>query len=339
MKKVTDSVMLTAAISLLFLSGCGSTDTSYNKYPDIVLILIDTIRADHLSINGYYRETTPVLDSLASSGTVFTRVQGQSSWTLPAMTSILTGLSQRSHGAGNTGGILYGIDPAFPTIPHLVKHEAGYQTAAFFNVIFMNENFGFQQSFDYFDCHGFENSPDLRNAEETVSDYLEWYDANRDSTRPLFSAIHFFDPHLPYDAPQPWDTLYSNPKADRLFNKFWGSENDVLELNRGLVEIDSTSLAIMIGLYDAELSFTDSQIGRLITELRNRNAADNTVFIIIGSNGEEFLEHGGMGHGYTLYQEVLNVPLIISGRNIPVAVNNEMAAQMDIMPIILECWG
>ncbi len=337
MKKVTNAVMLAATISLLFLSGCGSTDTSYNKYPDIVLILIDTIRADHLSVNGYYRETTPVLDSLASTGTIFTRVQGQSSWTLPAMASVLTGLSQRSHGAGNTNGILCGIDPAFPTITHFIKHEAGYQTAAFFNVIFMNENFGFQQSFDYFDCHSFETTP--RNAEETVSDYLEWYDASRDSTKPLFSAIHFSDPHLPYDAPQPWDTLYSNPKADGIFNKFWGSENDILELNSGHVEIDSTSLAIMIGLYDAELSFTDSQIGRLITELSSRNATVNTVFIIVGGNGEEFLEHGGMGHGYTLYQEILNVPLIISGRNIPIAVNNRLTAQTDIMPIILGMLG
>lgn len=339
MKKLLNDLTFFVIIPFLILSGCGSKDNSLNKYPDIVLVLIDTIRADHLSVNGYYRETTPVLDSLAASGTIWTRVQSQSGWTLPAMATIMTGLSQRAHGAGWINGNFYGIDPAFPTIPHLMKRAAGYQTAAFFNDIFMNENCGFHNGFDYFDCQYYPDNATLRNAEETVDDYLDWYDANRDSEKPLFTAINFFDPHLPYCPPHPWDTLYSNPKADPIFNKFWGSMNDVLDFNQGLVEIDSTQLEIMIGLYDAELAFTDDQIGRLISELDARGTLENTVFIVIGDHGEEFLEHGGMGHGHTLYQELLNVPLIISGRNISVGVNDEVTAHMDILPTILGILG
>lgn len=339
MKKLANVLMLVAVTPLLIMSGCGSKDTSLNKYPDIVLVLIDTIRADHLSVNGYCRETTPVLDSLAASGTIWTRVQSQSGWTLPAMTSIMTGLSQRSHGAGHSNGEFYGIDPALPTIPLLLKRGAGYQTAAFYNVIFMNEDFGFHQGFDHFDCQGFTGMASLRNAEETVNDYIDWYDANRDSTKPLFTAIHFFDLHLPYSPPHPWDTLYSNPKADTLFNKFWGTMDDVLDFNQGLVEMDSTQLEIMIGLYDGEMAFTDNQIGRLISELESRGTLENTVFIIIGDHGEEFLEHGGMGHGHTLYQELLNIPLIISGRYIPAGVNDAVAAQIDILPTLLVMLG
>ena len=339
MKHLTGALLFVLIIPVLILSGCGGRDTCLSRYPDIVLILIDTARADHLSMNGYHRETTPVLDSLASGGTIWTRVQGQSSWTLPAMASIMTGLSQRSHGAGYYHDTFYGIDTALPTIPLMIKRGAGYQTAAFFNTVFMNEDFGFSQGFDHFDCQGSPGKANLRNAEETVTDFLQWYDAHRDSTKPLFSAIHFLDPHLPYSPPPPWDTLYSDPKSDDLFNIYWGRGNDVLDLNQGLVEMSSTQLEIMVGLYDSELAFTDSQIGRLLSELKARGTLQNTVFVIVGDHGEEFQEHGGFGHGHTLYQEILNVPLIISGRSIPTGVNDEVVAQIDILPTIMGISG
>ena len=339
MKKNTGALLFVFIIPVLILCGCGGEDTSLSRYPDIVLILIDSARADHLSINGYFRETTPVLDSLASSGTFWTRVQGQSSWTLPAMASIMTGLSQRAHGAGYYNDTFYGVDTSLPTIPMMLKRNAGYQTAAFFNGVFMSEDFGFHQGFDFFDCQYTPGKANVRNAEETVNDFLQWYDAHRDSAKPLFSAIHFFDPHLPYSPPSPWDTLYSDPKSDNLFNIFWGRRNDVPNLNHGLVEMNSAQLEIMVGLYDGELAFTDSQIGRLLSELEARGTLQNTVFVIVGDHGEEFLDHGGFGHGHTLYQEILNVPLIISGRSIPIGVNDEVVAQIDILPTILGISG
>ncbi len=335
MKKLILILILILIIPVLNLSGCGGGESFSSRYPDIVLILIDNIRADHLSINGYYRETTPVLDSLASCGTIWTRVQGQSSWTLPAMATIMTGLTQHAHGAGVFNGAFYGIDAALPTIPLLIKRGAGYQTAAFYNVILMSEDFGFNQGFDHFDCQGLAGKASSRNARDTVNDYLIWYDANRDPSKPLFAAIHFFDPHLPYSPPHPWDTLYSDPKSDTLFNEFWGDRNDVQDLNQGLVGMDSAQLEIMLGLYDSELAFTDNQIGRLISEIKTRGTLENTVFIIVGDHGEEFMEHDGMGHGHTLYQELLDVPLIISGPGIPVGVNDELVAQMDILPTVL----
>lgn len=339
MKRPTAVLKFIVFITLLNLSGCGGGDAALSRYPDIILILIDTIRADHLSINGYCRETTPVLDSLASCGTIWTRMQGQSSWTLPAMATIMTGLSQRTHGAGCYNGNFYGIDPTLPTIPHMIKRGAGYQTAAFFNIIFMNEDFDFHHGFDYFDCQNYPDDASIRNARETVDDYLEWYDEYRDTTKPLFTAIHFLDPQLPYSPPHPWDTLYSDPKTDSVFNKFWGTRDDVLDLNNGRIEMDSTQLEIMVGLYDSELAFTDSQIGRLISELEARGTLTNTVFVIVGDHGEELLDHNGFGHGHTLYQELLDVPLIISGRCIPAGVSDEVAAQVDVLPLILGIVG
>jgi len=325
-----------AILSLFIFIGCGGENPTQVKYPDIVLILIDSIRPDHMSLYGYHRETTPVLDSLAYIGTTWSRVQGQSSWTLPAMASIMTGLSPRGHSAGYENGNFYGIDPALPTIPLLIARGAGYQSTAFFNVVFLNETFGFHHGFDHFDCHGSWGDTDIRDAEETVNDYLEWYDSSRDTAKPLFSAIHFSDPSLPYNPPSPWNSLFTDPHSDDLFNMSWGSRYDLLDLNGSRVEMDSVQLEIITGLYDSELAFTDNQIGRLISEMNARGTLDNTLFMIVGVHGEELLDHGGFGHGHTLYQEILNVPLIISGWDIPAGtIEPDVVTQTDLLPTIL----
>jgi choline-sulfatase len=326
-----------ALLQLLVLAGCGGTAISGN--PDIVLIIIDSIRSDHMSVNGYGRETTPVIDSLAANGTIWTRTQAQSCWTLPSMASVLTGLPQRSHGAGFTDGQIFGIDQALPTLPLLLKRSARYQTAAFFNSTVVGEALGFQGGFDHFDCQGFLGKEEIRDAGMTVDDFLEWYDSGRDPDRPLFVAFQFFDPHLPYSPPSPYDRLFGDPKADPLFNPFWGSRNQVDCVNRGAVRMSDEQLEIMVGLYDGELAFTDRQIGRLISGLGDRGALHNTVFVVIGSQGEELLDHGGFGHGHTLYQELLDVPMIISGSGIPISVRNDVAAQIDILPTLLGLTG
>lgn len=333
-------VSAAGAVCLLFLlAGCGGEEVDRGN-PDIVLILVDGLRYDHLSMNGYFRQTTPVMDSLAEAGAVWIRAQAQSSWTLPSVASVITGLSQRSHQAGFTGGSFLGIDPALMTLPLMMQRRGGYQTTGMFNVRFLSEDLGFQQGFDHFDCHGLTRKPELRNAFETVDDYLCWYDSAREPESPLFSVVHFFDLHLPYSPPSPWDTLYSDPKADPVFNRFWGcNRDDVYRLGWGGGEMDSAQLDIMVGLYDSELNYTDAQIGRLISGLRDRNGIDNTVFIILGTHGEELMDHGRMGHGHSLYQELLHVPLIISGTGIEQAEYGSVAAHYDILPTLLTLIG
>jgi arylsulfatase A-like enzyme len=334
MKSSIRLLMAALAVSpVIWQFGCGGTETVGD--PDVVLILLDTFRSDHMSMNGYHRNTTPVIDSLAGRGTTWTRVQAQSCWTLPSMASILTGLSPRSHAAGKFSGAYYGIDQALFTLPLMLKRRAGYQTAAFFNSDLMSEEFGFDAGFDHFDCQGITGKSDTRNARETVQAFLEWYDASRDAGSPLFAALQFNDPRLPYSPPPPYDTLYSRPKIDPLFNRLWGSRRQVEELSSGYVEISQEQLEILVGLYDGELAFTDAQIGYLISGLARRDALDNTIFVLVAGNGEEFGEHGGFGHGHSLYQELLNVPLVISGRGIPVSIRSEVAAHIDVLPTVL----
>ncbi len=326
-------IAVMAILQILVMSGCGVTERP--EKPDIILVLLDSVRADHMSCYGYQRNTTPVMDSLAAHGAMWTNVQAQSSWTLPAMASILTGLSPRSHYAGCHDGEFYGIDPTLFTIPLMLKRRAGYQTAAIFNSDLMSEKFAFDAGFDYFDCMGIMGKRDLRDAHRTVNEFLSWYDSDRDPQHPLFAALHFNDPHMPYSPPPPYDTLYADPKCDPVFNRKWGTRNDVQRINDGDISPDQRQLDILTGLYDSEISYVDSQLGYLLRQLSDRGSLDNTIFVIISDNGEEFGEHGGFGHGRTLYQEVLGVPLIISGSGIDVAIIDEPAAQYDILPTLL----
>jgi arylsulfatase A-like enzyme len=317
---------------------CGGTPAGSGN-PSILLLLVDTFRSDHMSCSGYGRGTTPVMDSLAAEGAAWLRIQGQSSWTLPAMTTIMTGLTQRSHMAGWRDGAFYGIDPGLPTLA-LLLNARGYQTAAFFNVIFMNEDFGFHRGFEHFDCRGFVGDASTRNAAGTVDDFLAWHDSSRDASRPLFAALHFFDPHLPYAPPEPWRSLFTDPVYAGPFDAGWGGRDDVSEVNSGEVPMDSAGLANLVGLYDGELAFTDHEIGVLLDSLEARGVLDGILVVIIGDHGEEFMEHGGIGHGHTMYQELLTVPLIMAGTPLPNGVDTSMdAAQIDLLPTLLTLAG
>lgn len=338
MNRLCFTIIAGAVFPLLLISACGGGNESAAN-PDILLIVMDSVRPDHLSMNGYHRETTPVLDSLASAGSVWTDMQAQSSWSLPAMASILTGLTQRSHMAGYNDGDFHGIDPSLPTLPLLLQRGARYQTAAFFNSVLMSESFGFSGGFNHFDCSLLAGKDRYRRASGTVDDFLAWYDGQRDPSRPLFALLHFSDPGPPFSPPSPWDTLYADPKADETFNRSWGTGRSSADHDRGQVEIDQAQLAILEGLYDGELSFTDTETGRLIAALRARDGLDNTVIVVTGSHGLEFLDHGGLGSGHTLYQELLHVPLIMSGGGIPRGVRTEVAAQIDILPTLLAIPG
>ena len=292
--------------SVFFLS-CSS-----RSKPNIIIILIDTVRADHLSCYGYERETTPFIDSLAAAGTLALRCQGQASWTLPAMTSILSGRTPVEHGAGRRNGIFYGVAPELPWLPHAF-HAEGYRTAAFFNVIFMNEDFGFHRGFEHFDCQGVASGNSLRKAEHTVNDFLGWLDSS-DGSEPFFAAVHFYDPHIPYDPPAPYDTLYTDPDYQGDYREEWGSGvTEMMAVNSGEVVPSPEDIRNLEALYDGEITYTDSQIGRLLREIRARGFGGNTIVVIVGDHGEEFLEHDGIEHGRTLYQELTHIPLIISG--------------------------
>ncbi|MFO7626254.1 MAG: sulfatase-like hydrolase/transferase [Candidatus Fermentibacteraceae bacterium] len=160
-------------ISSLLVTSCSTPPSK----PNIVLIVIDTLRQDHLGCYGYHRNTSPNIDSLSASGVMFRNVQAQSSWTLPAMASIMTGLSHRVHGTGFWDGAFLALDPSLATLPTIMA-DNGYQTAAFFNVVFLSPEFGFHRGFNVYSCESSVEEGLVRNAEATVNDISDWLNAN-----------------------------------------------------------------------------------------------------------------------------------------------------------------
>lgn len=321
-------------VFLLPACGCGRAPAG----PNVVLIVIDTFRADHTSFFGYYRETTPVLDSLAAAGASWTTFRSQSSWTLPAFASILTGLTPREHLAGRRDGVFYGLDPDIPTIQRLFGN-GGYRTAGFLNVVFLNEDFGFHVGFDHFDCSRFTSRASLRRAGETVDAFLGWLDGLDRDSGPFLALIHFYDPHMPYDPPYPYSDLFTDPGYEGSCDSSWGMVSELMAVNSGTDSIPADGLENLVGLYDGELAYSDAQLGRLLGGIRDRGLGSATVVVVTGDHGEEFLDHGGIEHGRNLFEETLRVPLVMTGPGVPALSFDEPASQIDILPTLTALCG
>ncbi len=326
-----------AAILVLLMTlscGAGSEEPPTRS---VLLVVIDTWRADRLGAASGRVGLTPGIDSLASRGTLFTQFQAQSSWTLPATASILTGRSPREHGAVRREGILYGLSAEIPSLV-TIMHGAGYRTCGLFNVIFLSEDFGFHRGFDSFDSRGVSNRTSQRRADETVDSALAWLDGLQGE--PFLLVVHLYDPHVPYDPPPPYDTMFTDPAYSGSCGSEWGTVSELVAINEGDTTLSAACLANLEGLYDGEVAFTDHHVARLLAGLRSRGLSDSTLVVVTADHGEEFMEHGGVEHGRTLYQEVTRVPLVMSGPGVPAGeVVSEPCCQMDLLPTIGDLVG
>jgi len=314
-----------AALLFAFLVLCSSC-ADHAARPNIVLIIIDTLRADHLGCYGYPRGTSPAIDSLAAHGVLCTDVQAQSSWTLPAVTSILSGLDARSHGAGRTGGDVYAANPGVTWLP-TIMNDHSYQCLGIFNVYLLSEYFSFHRGFGRF-----RNDPlGDGQAAAAVDTAMAWL-LQADPEKPFFLVLHVFDPHDPYDPPPPYDRLYAPDGTMGLTG--WPVSPS------GQMDVSPAVSRHLTDLYDGEIAWIDSQMGRLFRGIHDAPFGDNTVIILTADHGEEFLEHGGVGHGRSMYREILHVPLIVSGAGVPGGVVDSLPhAQIDILPTILAFAG
>ncbi|MDD5556691.1 MAG: sulfatase [bacterium] len=330
---------LAPLVAAALAAGCGRPVPPATPTPtgrNVVLITIDTLRADHLSGYGYHRKTSPFLDSLAARGTLFNNAWATSSWTPPSMASIFTGLSPRSH------GVIHGqMDAArrrvmeqqmlvadFPVIAaHLA--ENGYTAFGISTNLHMTEANGFDRGFRRFANLGFSRAPAANRAFEEMLPEIR-------RSRPYFLWIHYFDPHDPYFPCRPWITAYNPDKTS--YRKY--SHRTMKKLREMLDEIRSDPAApqALRDLYDSEINYTDDHIRALVEALPD---SDNTLFIVTSDHGEEFLERGELGHGSSLFEEQVRVPLIIApAGGAPAARTVEQPVSiMDIFPSICEAAG
>lgn len=273
--------------------------------PNVILITIDTLRAESMSVYGYMRKTTPFLEQFAGEADVYTRCMATSPWTLPTHASLFTGLFPYEHGArrylGEDQTVLYPPMPEdLPVLPEILQ-EAGYSTVAYSaNEAVILPRHGFNRGFDLFRNQW--RPADVMNnyVKRGMKPYLDKGD-------PFFLFINYMDTHIPYNAERiegflDTDTLEDSVEIQQaLFKKVVGKTG----------EIPEEELGILRDQYDTAIRHVDDAIEGLVTFLKAQGVYENTLIIITSDHGEFFGEHEMVGHVYELFQEVTHVPLII----------------------------
>ncbi|MGQ0722267.1 MAG: sulfatase [Candidatus Eiseniibacteriota bacterium] len=339
--------------------------------PDVVLVLIDTLRRDHLSAEGYERRTTPALDELAARGARFPEFASQSCYTKPAVASLLTSLYPSGHGVGHLRTVL-GEDRL--TLAEIF-HAAGWRTAKFVSNTILGAEFGFAQGTERFSTLPVELVPRTRlgyalfrlgeggrevpgrallaralaAAERTVTgapgaetlslpapaivaEYEKWRRSVGEG--PAFAYLHFMEPHAPY---RPLADVASRFEGAALEAEHPPTTGLFLPFARA-AELPASRRLGLVRAYDAEVAGLDETLGGFFARLASSGRP--VIVAVTSDHGEEFYEHGGWGHGQSLHEELLRVPFVIAGRGVPQGVVPRGPAQLvDVAPTLLDLCG
>src|SRR5579872_162764 len=307
--------------------------TAAKSSPNVLVILVDTLRADHLSTYGYARSTSPHFDRIAQQGVLFQDAISTSSWTLPAHQGLLTGRYPHEHGPLREQP----LKRSFPTLAQVLD-ERGYRTAAFSaNTDFFNRRAGFDRGFLHFEDYfysvadsvyrtfwgrlvfhnyvanlvGLDEIPGRKKAADVNRSLFHWLD--RDHDKPFFAFLNYLDVHGPYIPEQPYRYKFANSaSAAKCSSTFFAKLNPFHrpdDIGR-LLELSPPCFQLQVDAYDGAISYVDDQIASVFSELARRGLDKNTLVVITSDHGESFGEHGLVSHGTSLYREQLWVPLI-----------------------------
>jgi arylsulfatase len=350
-----------AAISLIPASGCDSRPTdpvvlgAGEPLPNVVFIMIDTLRADRLGVLGSDLGLTPAIDAMAQEGVLFERASAAAPWTQPSIASVFTGRYPAAHKAGDYRGARDASAKSIPAIPTLAgefrtlaEHlgDAGYETAGFVSNQFVAARFGFGQGFGHYDTTfaANETAGSVINAAA-----LAWLD-DRKQASPFFLYLHYMDPHSPYTD----DPRFLDPSLDRLeegepdrfrllTSKQFESLGHHIDQIRWPGGIERHSLLVNYleywqARYDAGVEQIDSYLGELRSDLVDRALWDDAYVIVASDHGEAFQEHGFWDHGHTVHEVELHVPFILrwpgkltAGRRV-----RQEVSLVDLLPTLLD---
>ena len=270
-------MLLAAGAWWVAVRGRGSAGLSGSRALNVVVITLDTTRADRIGAYGDARASTPNLDRLAAEGVLFEQAITSAPLTLPAHSTIFTGRFPPVHGVRDNGGFF--LDASQITLAETLKNR-GYATGAFVAAYVLDSKWGLDQGFDrYVDdfdltkYRAISMAAIQRRGDEVVNEGLKWLAANAGT--PFLAWMHLYDPHTPYDPPEPYRSQFAGRP------------------------------------YAGEIAFTDAQVGRVMDFLRDRGLLDRTIVLVVGDHGESLDEHGEASHGFFIYESVLRVPLII----------------------------
>lgn len=333
--------ILVILVAVLVLLGCRAATATQARdvgpqaaqsAPNVIFIMVDSLRSDHVSAYGYGRDTTPNLDAwVAAQGVRFTEATAPSSWTYPTNAAILT--SHTPSSIDVVYGDMNGRLPEAETLLAEYLHEAGYATAGFVSAFWVWERFGFNQGFD----HYVHTRGD--RADEVNQLAMTWLDDNwtavQAAGKPLFLYLYYFDPHTYYDAPPPYDTLYDSTYTGTLTAAAYAHGEPVVS---GVIVPTARDVEHLIALYDGEIRYWDEQMGQMFAYLDGLGVLDNSVIVVTSDHGQMFGEHGKWVHRNSLYEEVLRVPLLLRYPGV-VTADTAVSAPvqgMDITPTILD---
>ena len=357
---------LTGIVSVGFLTvvvGCdGIATRGSGRRVNVLLITLDTTRADRIGCYGNKRIDTPNLDRLAREGTQFDQAFTPIPSTLPSHCSILTGTYPAFHGVHDNG--VYALDEAATSVAEILKLH-GYATAAFISAFVLDRQYNLDQGFGVYNDQvnlplvkadpnkSLDSIPEerrgwvvqmatqyQRRADVVTQDAIQWLEQPTNRSAPFFLWVHYFDPHQPYQAPGKWATRYDPDYAgpmDGTKDTFYR----VAKSQEG--KIPHTDWKHMVARYDAEISYMDEWIGRLVRSIDDIGRAGETLVIVVGDHGESFGEHNIQiwEHNQTVFDEVMRVPFIVR-RPDGVGAGNKvtrLVRTIDVAPTILDWLG
>jgi len=304
---------LTTAAALTGICLCAvrfvsaAEPTAADTNPNLLLITLDTVRADHLSCNGTKKVRTPQLDRLARGGVNFTRARTSVPLTLPAHASIMTGNYPPVHGVRDNGS--YRLPEEQLTLAEVLDGH-GYETAAFIGAFVLDRDFGIAQGFDVYDegdwgdINRLENLAAERSADAVRDAFSSWL-KGRAKGRPFFAWIHLYDPHAPYVPPEPFRKRYADDP------------------------------------YAGEIAYTDAVVGKIVEDLESRKLLGSTLVAVVGDHGEALGEHGEQTHSLLIYNSTIHVPMLLHfpGLVPPGKTVDHLTRTIDLAPTILDYLG
>jgi len=295
---------------------------------NVIIFMVDTLRADHLGYHGYSRPTSPNLDHFAGQAAVFEANYAQASRTGPSVASLLTGLHVRSHGVVNPltqwdgKGVLA---DARLTLAEILR-DAGYACRAIVSNPNVYPQYGFGQGFAMYQPVAVNTDADSIN-----NLAARWIDDLEES--PFFLYLHYMEPHTPYAAPPPRNRIFADPGYR---GPITGEHLQVDEILQGQLVVNAADKEQLARLYDQEICSWDLEFGRILRYLASRGKLENTLIVVVSDHGEEFFDHGSVLHGYTLFEEQLHVPLVVSGPEIEPRRIARITRNIDVVPTVLE---
>ncbi|MFX0194687.1 MAG: sulfatase-like hydrolase/transferase [Candidatus Hodarchaeota archaeon] len=335
--------------------------------PNVILITLDTVRADHMSLYGYERDTTPFLKKFSEEATQYVKANASADMTLPTHASIFTGLYARQHGAHydpKTYPAGRPLDAKFHTLAEILSYSGYLTLSVVANYAYLGHAFGVEQGFQYYDQRvltpflektqnyylrqGVYNilkrfvSPSrfdkvYRSAEEINREIFRLLKKVKGSGEPFLFFINYMDAHWPYLPPPPFDTLYPEKVENFSTDRYYALKEKMMKLEGDIKQVERDHL---ISQYDGAIAYLDFQLGKLIQHLKKIGLYENSLIIITSDHGEAFGERNLIEHAVGVYQDQVYIPLIIKYPNSrQKMIVDEIVSVIDIMPTVLDVLG